>query len=231
MPDKKLILLGHVAGAHGIRGELLIKSYTAAPEDIAAYGALTDASGRKSFKLKIVRVTPKGVIVRIVGVADRNAAEALKGTGLHVDRAAMGEPEAGEYFYSDLIGLGAVAPDGAPIGTIKSVQNFGAGDLLEISLHRFGQDRIRRLHRRQRADRRHRRRPRRRDCPHRRRQQARGRAERIRRVGWVLMSALSTCRRASFSACAAVSSIDVQGRRQGEWTTVDPALIRGFYTA
>ncbi len=132
MPDKKLVLLGHVAGAHGIRGELLIKSYTAAPEDIAAYGALTDASGTKSYKLKVVRVTPKGVIARVQGVADRNAAELLKGTALHVPRAAMGEAAEGEYFYSDLIGLAAVAPDGTAIGTIKAVENFGAGDLLEI---------------------------------------------------------------------------------------------------
>lgn len=131
---KKLILLGHIAGAHGIRGEVLVKTYTGAPEDIAAYGPLTDASGTKSYKLKVVRVTPKGVIVRIAGVADRNAAEALKGTALHVPRAAMGEPDEGEYFYSDLIGLAAVAPDGTVVGSIKAVENFGAGDLLEIAL-------------------------------------------------------------------------------------------------
>lgn len=134
MPDdKKLILLGHVAGAHGIRGEVLVKTYTGAPADIAAYGPLTDATGTKSYKLKVVRVTPKGVIARVQGVADRNAAEALKGTALHVARAAMGEPQAGEYYYSDLIGLAAVSPDGAAIGTIKAVENFGAGDLLEIA--------------------------------------------------------------------------------------------------
>ena len=139
MPDRnKRILLGHVAGAHGIRGEVLVKSYTAAPEDIASYGPLTDATGPKSFKLKIVRVTPKGVIARIAGVADRNAAEALKGTALHVDRAALGESEEGEYFYSDLIGLAAVAPDGTRIGHIKAVENFGAGDLLEIAFDGTG---------------------------------------------------------------------------------------------
>ncbi len=132
--DKRLILLGHIAGAHGIRGEVLVKTYTGAAEDIAAYGPLTDAAGKQSLKLKVVRVTPKGVIARVQGVADRNAAEALKGTALHVARTAMGEPEEGEYFYSDLIGLAAVAPDGTTIGTIKAVDNFGAGDLLEIAL-------------------------------------------------------------------------------------------------
>ncbi len=91
-----------------------------------------DATGTKSYKLEVVRVTPKGVIARIAGVADRNAAEALRGTALHVDRAAMGEAAEGEYFYSDLIGLAAVAPDGQRIGAIKAVNDFGAGDLLEI---------------------------------------------------------------------------------------------------
>lgn len=134
MPEsKKLILLGHIAGAHGIRGEVLVKTYTGAPEDIAAYGPLTDVTGTKSYKLKVVRVTPKGVIARIAGITDRNAAEALKSTALHVTRAAMGEAAQGEYFYSDLIGLVVVAPDGTAIGAIKAVENFGAGDLLEIA--------------------------------------------------------------------------------------------------
>lgn len=134
MPDDKRILLGHVAGAHGIRGEVLVKSYAANAADIAAYGALTDAAGQKAYTLKVVRVTPKGVIARVAGIADRNGAEALKGTALYVARAAMGEPADGEYYYSDLIGLKAIAPDGRAIGVIKSVENFGAGDLIEIAL-------------------------------------------------------------------------------------------------
>lgn len=133
MPDaQKRVLLGHVAGAHGIRGEVVIKTYTSDPADIEAYGPLTDATGTKSYKLKVVRVTPKGVVVRIAGVADRNAAEALKGTALHVPRLALGETAAGEYFYNDLIGLEAVDPAGSHMGRITAVENFGAGDLLEI---------------------------------------------------------------------------------------------------
>jgi 16S rRNA processing protein RimM len=136
--DRRLVLLGHIAGAHGIRGEVLVKSYTAAPQDIAAYGALTDATGAKSYKLKVVRVTPKGVIARVHGVADRNGAEALKSTALYVDRAALGEPANGEYFYSDLIGLATVTPEGQRFGTIEAVENFGAGDLLEIAFEATG---------------------------------------------------------------------------------------------
>ncbi len=133
MADKTRILLGHISGAHGIRGEVVIKAYTSDPADIAAYGPLSDATGTKQYKLKVVRVMPKGVVVRIAGVSDRNAAESLKGTALHAARSALGETEPGAYFYSDLIGLEAVDPAGARIGSIKAVENFGAGDLLEIS--------------------------------------------------------------------------------------------------
>lgn len=131
-PDNKLVLVGHVAGAHGIRGEVVIKTYTSDPADIEAYGPLTDATGTMSYKLKVVRVTPKGVVVRIAGVSDRNAAEALKGTALHVSRLALGETAPDEYFYNDLIGLEAVDPAGSHMGRITGVENFGAGDLLEI---------------------------------------------------------------------------------------------------
>jgi 16S rRNA processing protein RimM len=127
-----LILLGHIAGAHGIRGEVVVKSYTADPADIDAYGPLTEVSGARSYNLSVVRVMPKGVVVRIDGINDRTAAERLKGTALHATRAALGDAEAGEYFYSDLIGLSVVAPDGSPIGAVKSVNDFGAGDLIEI---------------------------------------------------------------------------------------------------
>ena len=69
------ILLAHVAGAHGIRGELLLKTYTGAPEDVAAYGPLSDQAGARQFTVRVVRVTPKGVIARIQGIDNRNAAE------------------------------------------------------------------------------------------------------------------------------------------------------------
>jgi 16S rRNA processing protein RimM len=127
------VLLGHISGAHGIRGEVVVKAYTSDPADIDAYGPLTDVTGTKQYKLKVVRVMPKGVVVRIVGVSDRNAAEALKGTALHVPRSALGKTEPGEYFYNDLLGLEAIDPTGLRIGVVKAVENFGAGDLLEIS--------------------------------------------------------------------------------------------------
>ncbi|RUP00222.1 ribosome maturation factor RimM [Hyphomicrobium sp.] len=126
------ILVGEFAGAHGIRGDVLVRSYTETPDAIASYGPLTDASGQKSFTLRVVRVTSKGIVARVAGITDRNGAEPLRGTKLYVDRAKLPSTGAAEFYYADLIGLRAIAEDGSPIGEIVSVQNFGAGDLLEL---------------------------------------------------------------------------------------------------
>lgn len=128
------ILLGRIAGAHGIRGEVVIHAYTGAPEDIGAYGPLADADGVRSFAIASARATAKGVVARIKGVADRNAAEALKGVELYVDRARLPAAADGEYYHADLIGMAAVDAEGNPVGEIVAVQNFGAGDLLEVRL-------------------------------------------------------------------------------------------------
>jgi 16S rRNA processing protein RimM len=128
------VLLGRIAGAHGLRGEVIVHAFTASPGDIAAYGPLGDVAGAHSWRLTVVRVTDKGVIARLSGVTDRTAAEALKGTELWVERRSMPKPEDGEFYHADLVGLAAVAPDGATIGTVVGVHNFGAGDLLELRL-------------------------------------------------------------------------------------------------
>jgi 16S rRNA processing protein RimM len=126
------VLLGRIAGAHGIRGEVLIRSFTSAPEDIGAYGALSTEDGSRAFEIASARATPKGVVARLQGIVDRNAAEALKGTDLYVARDRLPPPSNDEFYYADLIGMTAVGPDGATLGEIVAVQNFGAGDLLEI---------------------------------------------------------------------------------------------------
>jgi 16S rRNA processing protein RimM len=129
------VLLGRIAGAHGIRGEVLIKSFTAAPEDIGAYGALSTADGSRTFEIASARPTPKGgVVVRLVGISDRNAAEALKGTDLYIARDRLPPPSDDEFYHADLVGMTAVTPDGATLGEIVAVHNFGAGDLLEVRL-------------------------------------------------------------------------------------------------
>jgi len=128
------VLLGRITTAHGIRGDVVIESYTAAPEDISAYGPLQSEDGAKRFDVKVVRVTPRGVIARVAGITDRNAAEALRGTPLYALRADLPEAEAGEYYYADLVGLRADDVEGNRIGTVAGVHNYGAGDLLELRL-------------------------------------------------------------------------------------------------
>jgi len=128
------VLLGRITTAHGIRGDVVIESYTAAPGDIGAYGPLQSEDGAKRFDVKVVRVTPRGVIARVAGVSDRNAAEALRGTSLYALRADLPEAEEGEYYHADLVGLRVEDADGKRIGTVAGVHNYGAGDLLELRL-------------------------------------------------------------------------------------------------
>ncbi len=132
--DAKRVLLGSFANAHGIRGEVQVRTFTGMPESIASYGPLSDQAGARTFKLRVVRVTDKGIIARVEGISDRNAAEALKGIELYVDRAKLPAASEGEYYHADLIGLRAVSPEGQEIGKIIAVANFGAGDLLEVQL-------------------------------------------------------------------------------------------------
>jgi len=125
-------MLGVITGAHGVRGEVKVKTFTAEPRAIARYGALSDASGTRSFVLE-----PRGgarglVIAAIAGIGTREAAEALKGVELYVARDKLPRPRRGEVYIADLVGLAAVAPDGATIGRVARVLNYGAGDVLEI---------------------------------------------------------------------------------------------------
>ena len=93
------ILLGRITGAHGIKGDVLVHSFAAVPEDVAAYGPLSDAAGMRTFTLKLVGGTAKGLIARIAGVADRNAAEALRGTELYVTRDKLPPAADGEFYH------------------------------------------------------------------------------------------------------------------------------------
>ena len=111
---------------------LRIKSFTERPEDVASYGPVSDETGR-SFALGVVGLARGAVLARIDGIADRNAAEALKGVRLYVDRARLPEPEEGEFYREDLVGLAAVLADGTAVGTVQSVEDYGAGDVIEIA--------------------------------------------------------------------------------------------------
>ena len=115
-----------------MRGEVKIKSFTADPAKIAAYGPLEDESGQRRFKVK-VRGRVRGlVIARLDGVEDRDAAEALRGLRLYVERDRLPKPKRGEWYLVDLVGLRAERTDGTAVGTVKAVQNYGAGDIVEV---------------------------------------------------------------------------------------------------
>jgi 16S rRNA processing protein RimM len=120
-----------VAGAHGISGEVRLKLFTASPDNLKPHGRF-EAGGR-TLTLKSVRPGPQGAVARFAEVGDRTAAEALRGTLLTVPRGSLPALPEGEYYWHDLVGLKVVSADGAPLGEVVAVENFGASDLLEIA--------------------------------------------------------------------------------------------------
>ena len=131
----KRVLIGRIGSAHGIKGEVRIQSFCADPLAVATYGPL--ATDRAGLTIEIVasRLSKTMVIARLKGVSDRNAAEALNGVALYVDRDKLpAEDDADDFYYADLIGLEVRTLEGRAIGTIKAVDDFGAGDVVEIAL-------------------------------------------------------------------------------------------------
>jgi 16S rRNA processing protein RimM len=137
-PDR--VLLGDVGAAQGLKGEVRLRSFTAVPADIASYGPLEDEAGSRMIEIQSVRVTPKALIAQIKGVVTREQAEALTGTKLYLRRAHLPESDADEWYHADLIGLTAVDDDGAAIGKVVAVHNFGAGDIIEIEPEAGGEN-------------------------------------------------------------------------------------------
>lgn len=126
------VCIGQIVGVHGVRGAVKLKSFTADPGDLAAYGPLFDETGARRFSVTLGGETKGVFLARIDGVADRNAAEALKGVKLFVPRAALPEPDEEEFYHADLIGLRAETEDGDLFGKVTAVHDFGAGDMLEL---------------------------------------------------------------------------------------------------
>jgi 16S rRNA processing protein RimM len=122
-----------IGAAHGIRGELRVKTFTGDPLALGDYGPLHARDGR-SFEIMDIRPAGSVVVVRFKGVNDRNAAEALAGTELFVDRAALPEEDEDEFYHADLVGLAVKDDKGAVIGKVAAVQNFGGGDILDLTL-------------------------------------------------------------------------------------------------
>jgi 16S rRNA processing protein RimM len=127
------VLLGVVAAPHGVRGLVRIKSFTEDPMAVASYGPLSDESGKKEYRVEALSAARGAVLARIEGVADRTAAEALRGLRLYVERKRL--PEAGErqWYEADLIGLKVVGTDGRDWGKVIAFHDFGAGSVMEVS--------------------------------------------------------------------------------------------------
>lgn len=125
------VCVGQIGAPHGVRGLVVVRSFTEVPEDVTAYGPVTTESGAV-LVLELRSSKKTGLIAAIEGVEHRDAAEALKGELLYVARDRLPEPDEDEYYHTDLIGLEAVDTVGLPLGRVVAVHDFGAGDLIEI---------------------------------------------------------------------------------------------------
>jgi 16S rRNA processing protein RimM len=126
------VCVAAIAGAFGVRGEARVKSFTVDPVAFATYGPLETEDGARRFRVRITRPIPHGFAARLDGVATREEAEALKGARLYAPRAALPRLPDDEFYHADLIGLEVVDTGGAALGRVAAVQNFGAGDILEV---------------------------------------------------------------------------------------------------
>ena len=127
---ERRIALAAVAGAHGVKGELRLKLFSDGVESLSRHQKLH--VGGVERRLLSIRDSGKMAVARFEGIADRSAAEALRGSLVEVDRSALPPLEEGEYYHADLIGLSVVDSKGTAVGTVTAVENYGAGDLLEI---------------------------------------------------------------------------------------------------
>jgi 16S rRNA processing protein RimM len=131
--SKDRVLLGVVAAPHGVRGLVRIRSYTEDPMAVAAYGPLSDETGKKAYRVEALSASRGAVLARIEGVADRTAAEALRGLRLYVERERLPGTGEREWYEADLVGLAAVGRDGRDWGKVIAFHDFGAGSVMEVS--------------------------------------------------------------------------------------------------
>jgi 16S rRNA processing protein RimM len=126
------ICLGQIGAAHGVRGEVRLRSFTADPQAIANYGPLETGDGRV-LEIETLRPAKNHFVARLAGVGNREAAEQLTNVRLYVPRERLPEPtDANEFYHADLVGLAAFDAAGNKLGSVIAIHNFGAGDLIEI---------------------------------------------------------------------------------------------------
>ncbi len=128
-----LLLMGRFGAPHGVRGEIRLQSFTAEPLSIADYGPLFDKTGARRFVLESAREQGREMlVVSVEGVSGRDAAQRLTGIELYLPRELLPAPEEDEFYLADLIGLSVESEDGAALGRVIALRNFGAGDILEV---------------------------------------------------------------------------------------------------
>src|SRR5262245_46767280 len=124
------VLVAQIGAAHGLRGEVRLWSFTEDP--LAVKDFLLESEDGRTFTVEALRPAKHFLVARLAGVSDRTAAEALCNCKLYVARERLPQPEADEFYHADLIGLVAVAADGSALGTVLAIQNYGAGDVIEV---------------------------------------------------------------------------------------------------
>ena len=141
--------IGAIVGPQGVGGQFKVKPFTVAPKSLSAYGPVTTDNGQQ-LMLQIISVTAKGLaIVRAKGVNTRDAAEALRGVTLYVVRESLPEPDDGEFYHADLLGMSVKGQDGVRLGSLIAIHDFGAGEIAELAPRKgstimvpFGGDRL-----------------------------------------------------------------------------------------
>jgi len=132
MTNDRKILVGVISGAHGVQGDVRLRSFTDVPEAIKKYKPLTDEAGNREFKFKFKSATNNYFIAALEGIKDRDAAEALRNTKLYILRSALPKTAKREFYESDLVGLAAVDGKDKNCGNVIAVHNYGGGPFLEI---------------------------------------------------------------------------------------------------
>ena len=126
------ICVAQIGAAHGTRGEVRLWSFTADPAAVKDYGPLESEDGTAQFKIEALRPAKDHLVARLSGISDRAQAERLTNLRLYVPRERLPQTAPEEFYHADLIGLRVEGLDGGEIGTVVAIQNFGAGDLLEL---------------------------------------------------------------------------------------------------
>ncbi|MBN8983211.1 MAG: 16S rRNA processing protein RimM, partial [Rhizobiales bacterium] len=125
--------IARIGAAHGVRGAVKLWTFTEDPFAVLDYGPLSTKDGGRRFEVSNAREAKDHLVATLQGVTTRNDAEKLNGIELYVPREKLPPAEDGEYYHVDLIDLAAVSMDGAPIGRVVAIHNFGAGDVIEIA--------------------------------------------------------------------------------------------------